>query len=87
MDEVALRQAVETTDLFVKLSPMQKARKIKTMRAAGDTVGYMGDGKNDTAALREADESKSVDTAADITKDASGIILLEKSLLVLEDGS
>lgn len=56
------------------------------MRAAGHTVGYMGDGINDTAALREADVSISVDTAADITKDASGIILLEKSLLVLEDG-
>ena len=86
MDDSALRQAVETTDLFVKLSPMQKARIIKTMRAAGHTVGYMGDGINDTAALREADVSISVDTAADITKDASGIILLEKSLLVLEDG-
>ncbi|ARY92213.1 MULTISPECIES: magnesium-translocating P-type ATPase [Lacticaseibacillus] len=86
MDDKALQQAVESTDLFVKLSPLQKARIIKTMRAAGHTVGYMGDGINDTAALREADVSISVDTAADITKDASGIILLEKSLLVLEDG-
>lgn len=86
MDDKALQRAVESTDLFVKLSPLQKARIIKTMRAAGHTVGYMGDGINDTAALREADVSISVDTAADITKDASGIILLEKSLLVLEDG-
>ncbi|RXT58396.1 magnesium-translocating P-type ATPase [Lacticaseibacillus chiayiensis] len=86
MDDQALQQAVESTDLFVKLSPLQKARIIRTMRAAGHTVGYMGDGINDTAALREADVSISVDTAADVTKDASGIILLEKSLLVLEDG-
>ncbi|MFK5280545.1 HAD-IC family P-type ATPase, partial [Lacticaseibacillus paracasei] len=86
MTDNDLLEAVETTDLFVKLSPMQKARIIKTTQGAGHTVGYMGDGINDTAALREADVGISVDTAADITKDVSGIILLEKSLLVLEDG-
>lgn len=86
MTDNDLLEAVETTDLFVKLSPMQKARIIKTTQGAGHTVGYMVDGINDTAALREADVGISVDTAADITKDVSGIILLEKSLLVLEDG-
>ncbi len=65
---------------------MQKSRIIETIQAAGHTVGFMGDGINDAPALRTADVGISVDTAADITKDASSIILLEKSLNVLDKG-
>ncbi|MCI1892288.1 MAG: magnesium-translocating P-type ATPase [Schleiferilactobacillus harbinensis] len=81
-----LAKAVGTHDLFVKLNPVQKARIINVMKGHGHTVGFMGDGINDAPALRQADVGISVDTAADITKEVSGIILLEKSLLVLEDG-
>lgn len=86
MDDQTLTKAVNTHDLFVKLNPLQKARIINVMKGHGHTVGFMGDGINDAPALRQADVGISVDNAADITKDVSGIILLEKSLLVLEDG-
>ena len=65
---------------------MQKSRIIQVLQNKGHTVGFMGDGINDAPALRKADVGISVDTAADITKDASSIILLEKSLNVLADG-
>jgi Mg2+-importing ATPase len=81
-----MKEEVEKTNLFAKLNPMQKSRIIETLQANGHTVGFMGDGINDAPALRKADVGISVDTAADITKDASSIILLEKSLNVLEDG-
>ncbi|MEG0627598.1 MAG: magnesium-translocating P-type ATPase [Enterococcus sp.] len=86
MSEEELCQAAETTNLFAKLNPMQKSRIIETLQSKGHTVGFMGDGINDAPALRKADVGISVDTAADITKDASSIILLEKSLSVLEYG-
>ncbi|MBO0443660.1 magnesium-translocating P-type ATPase [Vagococcus fluvialis] len=86
MSEDEFEKAVNETNLFAKLNPMQKARIIQTLQKQGNTVGFMGDGINDAPALRTADVGISVDTAADITKEASSIILLEKSLTVLEDG-
>ncbi|GCF94553.1 magnesium-translocating P-type ATPase [Enterococcus florum] len=81
-----LQNKAEQIHLFAKLNPMQKARIIEALQTSGHTVGFMGDGINDAPALRKADVGISVDTAADITKDASSIILLEKSLNVLENG-
>jgi Mg2+-importing ATPase len=86
LDEAAFRALVERTTVFAKVSPLQKARIIRTLQANGHTVGFLGDGINDAAALREADVGISVDTAADIAKESADIILLEKSLLVLENG-
>jgi Mg2+-importing ATPase len=77
---------VEKNTIFAKLSPMQKSRVIIALKAAGHTVGFLGDGINDAPALRVADVGISVDTAADIAKESADIILLEKSLLVLEEG-
>ena len=86
MSDEALMEASEKVNLFAKLNPMQKARIIALLQKKSHTVGFMGDGINDAPALRKADVGISVDTAADITKEASSIILLEKSLTVLEDG-
>ncbi|MBV8419379.1 MAG: magnesium-translocating P-type ATPase [Hyphomicrobiales bacterium] len=86
LDDTKLRDLVEQTTVFAKVSPLQKARIIKTLQANGHTVGFLGDGINDAAALRDADVGVSVDTAADIAKESADIILLEKSLLVLEQG-
>ena len=77
---------MEGTTIFAKLSPLQKSRIIKVLRGRGHVVGFMGDGINDAAALREADIGISVDTAVDIAKESADIVLLEKSLLVLNDG-
>ena len=81
-----LAEVAEKFNLFAKLHPMQKSRIIEAIQSKGHTVGFMGDGINDAPALRMADVGISVDTAADITKDASSIILLEKSLDVLDHG-
>jgi len=86
MDAAALGQAVERCNIFAKLSPAQKKRIIAGLRANGHVVGFMGDGINDAPAMREADVSISVDSAVDIAKESADIILLEKSLLVLEAG-
>lgn len=86
LDDGALTQLAERTTIFAKLSPMQKARVVRVLKANGHTVGFMGDGINDATALREADVGISVDTAVDVAKEAADIILLEKSLLVLERG-
>ncbi|AEB29201.1 magnesium-translocating P-type ATPase [Carnobacterium sp. 17-4] len=86
MTDTELMDATEEVNLFAKLNPTQKARIIELLQQKGHTVGFMGDGINDAPALRIADVGISVDTAADITKEASSIILLEKSLTVLEDG-
>ena len=83
-DELA--KAAATTTIFAKFSPTQKAKVIRVLRQKGNIVGYMGDGINDAAALREADVGISVDTAADIAKESADIILLEKDLLILESG-
>jgi Mg2+-importing ATPase len=86
LDDATLRDLVERTTVFAKVSPLQKARIIRMLQANGHTVGFLGDGINDAAALRDADVGISVDTAADIAKESADIILLEKSLLVLENG-
>jgi len=86
LSEQELADLVETTTIFAKLSPIQKAKIIQVLRRRGHIVGFMGDGINDAAALRESDVGISVDTAVDIAKESADIILLEKSLLVLESG-
>lgn len=86
MDDAALKKAVEQTNVFARLAPMQKQRVVETLRSNGHVVGYMGDGVNDAPPLRSADVGISVDTATDIAKESSDIILLEKSLSVLTDG-
>lgn len=78
--------AVAKNALFYKLTPAQKERIVHELRRQGNVVGYMGDGINDTAALKAADVGISVDSAVDIAKDSADIVLLEKSLLVLEEG-
>jgi Mg2+-importing ATPase len=82
----ALAQKVQTTTVFAKLSPAQKARVIAALHRNGHVVGFLGDGINDGPALKAADVGISVDTGADIAKESADIILLEKSLMVLEEG-
>ena len=84
-DEVLLSQ-IDEVSIFAKLSPVQKSRVVKTLQFKGHTVGFMGDGINDAAALRDADVGISVDTAVDIAKESADIILLEKDLMVLRKG-
>lgn len=86
MSEEELFAVVQDHNVFAKLTPMQKSRIITTLQRAGHTVGFLGDGINDAPALRDADVGISVDTAADIAKESADIILLEKSLMVLEQG-
>jgi len=86
MSDEALAKAVEETDIFAKLSPKQKARIVTALRNNGHTVGFMGDGINDAAAMKAADVGISVDTAVDIAKESANIILLEKDLIVLQEG-
>ena len=86
LDDEQLRQAVEQHTLFCRLTPQQKTRVVQALQQNGRTVGFLGDGINDAPALRAADIGISVDTATDIAKESADIILLEKSLLVLEQG-
>lgn len=86
MDDHALEAAARDCDLFAKLSPAQKGRVVRAFQAAGHTVGYMGDGINDAPALHQADVGISVDSAVDIAKETADIILLQKDLMVLEQG-
>jgi Mg2+-importing ATPase len=86
MDDEKLAAAAEATTLFARVSPVHKMRIIKALQARKHTVGFMGDGINDAPALRAADVGISVDTAVDIAKESADMILLEKSLLVLEEG-
>lgn len=86
MSDSELLSAVKTCDLFAKLSPSQKERVVKAFQTNGHTVGYMGDGINDAPALRQSDVGISVDSAVDIAKETADIILLEKDLMVLEEG-
>jgi Mg2+-importing ATPase len=79
-------QTIQQFDIFAKLSPLQKQKVIISLRKAGHVVGYMGDGINDSPSMRAADVGISVDSAVDVAKEAADIILLEKSLLVLEEG-
>jgi len=86
MSDSALLRYVGTVDVFAEIEPNQKERIIIAMRKAGNVVGYMGDGINDASALHTADVGISVDTAADVAKDAADIVLLEKDLGVLVEG-
>ncbi|HMF37065.1 MAG TPA: magnesium-translocating P-type ATPase, partial [Isosphaeraceae bacterium] len=86
MSDAELEEAAARVTLFAKLTPAQKARVIAALQRCGHTVGYLGDGINDAPALRTADVGISVDTGADIARESADIILLEKSLLVLEEG-
>jgi len=86
INDEELSKLVDNTNVFAKLSPLQKSRIIKVLQNKGHTVGFMGDGINDAAALRQADVGISVDTAVDIAKESADIILLEKNLMVLEEG-
>ncbi|MGE8350214.1 MAG: magnesium-translocating P-type ATPase [Pseudomonas protegens] len=86
MSDEQLAKAVETTNVFAKLTPTHKERIVRLLKANGHVVGFMGDGINDAPALRTADIGISVDSAVDIAKEAADIILLEKSLMVLEEG-
>ena len=79
-------KAVNQTTVFSKLTPIQKTEIITLLQAQQHTVGFLGDGINDAAALRQSDIGISVDSAVDIAKESADIILLEKSLMVLEDG-
>jgi len=85
LSEAQLCEEVERTTIFTKMSPVQKSRVIRALQGNNHTVGYLGDGINDAAALKDADVGISVDTAVDIAKESADIILLEKSLLVLEE--
>ncbi|WP_243048098.1 magnesium-translocating P-type ATPase [Dyella sp. RRB7] len=86
LDDAELDELVKRTTVFAKMSPLQKARVVKSLQRQGHTVGFLGDGINDAPALREADVGISVDTATDIAKESADIILLEKNLMVLEEG-
>lgn len=86
LDDAELRALAARTTVFAKVNPVQKARIVRALQADGHTVGFLGDGINDAAALRDADVGISVDTAVDIAKESADIILLEKDLTVLEQG-
>ena len=87
LSDTAVLRLLRNTNIFAKLSPIQKARIIRLLKEAGNVVGYMGDGINDSPSLINADVGISVDTAVDIAKETSDIILLEKDLNVLLDGA
>src|SRR6185503_13700486 len=86
LNDEELDALVKRATVFAKMSPLQKARVVKSLQRQGHTVGFLGDGINDAPALREADVGISVDTATDIAKESADIILLEKNLMVLEEG-
>ena len=86
LDEEALGELAEKTTVFARLSPSQKESVIIALHKRGHVIGYMGDGINDAPSMRVADVGISVDSAVDVAKESADIILLEKSLLVLEDG-
>src|SRR5580692_8352526 len=86
MTEEQFGDVVEKANVFARLSPSQKADIIQTLQKRGHVVGFMGDGINDALALKISDVGISVDTAVDVAKEAADIVLLEKSLLVLEEG-
>ena len=86
MNDAELARVAEATDVFAKLTPDQKTRVVSVLREKGHTVGFLGDGINDAAAMKTADIGISVDTAVDVAKESADIILLEKDLMVLEQG-
>lgn len=86
IQDIALARLLKKNNIFVKLSPIQKARIVRVLKEQGNVVGYMGDGINDAPSLTNSDVGISVDTAADIAKESADIILLEKDLKVLAEG-
>ena len=86
MSETALAEAASASSVFARLAPAHKERIIRALQSKGHVLGFMGDGINDAPALKSADVGISVDSAVDIAKESSDIILLENSLLVLEQG-
>jgi Mg2+-importing ATPase len=86
LSDAEFERVVDEANVLARLTPDQKEKVIKTLRAKGHVVGFMGDGINDVLAMKAADVGISVDTAVDVAKESADIILLEKSLLVLEDG-
>ena len=86
LSDTALKRLLKKTNVYAKLSPIQKARIVRILKEAGNVVGYMGDGINDAPSMHNAEVGISVDTAVDITKETADIILLEKDLDVLTDG-
>ena len=86
LSDLAVKRLLKKTNVFAKLSPIQKARIVRILKEAGNVVGYMGDGINDSPSLTNSDVGISVDTAVDIAKESADIILLEKDLNVLLDG-
>src|SRR5208283_1175725 len=86
MTDAELAEAAERATLFARLSPAHKQRVIRALQSRGHVVGFLGDGINDAPALRAADVGVSVDSAVDIAKESADVILLEKSLLILEEG-
>jgi Mg2+-importing ATPase len=86
MGDVELAKALVTTTIFARVSPEQKARLIKLQRATGVDVGFLGDGVNDAVALHDADVGISVESAADVAKDAADIVLVTKDLGILAEG-
>ena len=86
LDDAALDALVARVIVFAKMSPLQKAQVVRSLQRQGHTVGFLGDGINDAPALHDADVGISVDTATDIAKESADIILLEKNLMVLEEG-
>ena len=86
MTDAELADIADRTTVFAKLTPAQKERVVRALHAKGHVVGFLGDGINDSPALKVADVGISVDTAVDIAKESADIILLEKNLLVLQEG-
>ena len=86
MSEAELAEAASMTSVFARLAPAHKERVIRALQSKGHVLGFMGDGINDAPALKAADVGISVDSAVDIAKESSDIILLENSLLILEQG-
>lgn len=86
MSDEQLSLLAEQRTVFAKLTPLQKSRVLKALQGNDHTVGFLGDGINDAPALRDADVGISVDTGTDIAKESADIILLEKDLMVLEEG-
>jgi Mg2+-importing ATPase len=86
MTDEQLAEVIDCTDVYARLSPAHKKRVVQALQKKGHVVGFMGDGINDAPALRAADVGISVDTAVDIAKESADMILLEKNLMVLEEG-
>ncbi len=86
MSDEDLERAVGAVNIFVRMAPLQKSRVVNALKQNGHTVGFLGDGINDAPALRDADVGVSVDNAVDIAKESADILLLDKDLLILEEG-